>query len=135
RLAVTPSTAVVVAMRNHDLDFDATAAALRTKAEYVGLIGSRRKAILIAERLLADGLPADRVRALRSPIGLDIGPRTPAQIALAILGEWIMMRQGGSGAPLRLDDALFGKAAGRASGGAAPAAARSGAEPGRRQPD
>jgi xanthine dehydrogenase accessory factor len=134
-LTVTPSTAVVVAMRNHDLDFDATAAALRTKAEYVGLIGSRRKAILIAERLLADGLPADRVRALRTPIGLDIGARTPAEIALAILGEWIMIRQGGSGTPLRLDEALFGKAAGRASGGAAPATARSGAEPGRRQPD
>jgi xanthine dehydrogenase accessory factor len=120
RLPVTPRTAIVVAMRNHDLDYDAVAAALRTRARYVGLIGSRRKAILVAERLLAAGVPAERVRALRSPIGLDLGSQTPAEIALSILGEWIMVRQGASGAPLMLGDTLFAKAAGRAtaSGGA-----------------
>ena len=119
RLPVTPRTAIVVAMRNQDLDYEAVAAALRTHARYVGLIGSRRKAILIAERLLADGVPIERVRALRSPIGLDLGARTPAEIAISILGEWIMLRQGASGAPLRLDDELFAKA----SGGAAPSGA------------
>jgi xanthine dehydrogenase accessory factor len=115
RLAISPRTAVVVAMRNQDLDYEATAAALGTRARYVGLIGSRRKAVLIAERLLAAGVPAERVRALRSPIGLDIGARTPAEIALSILGEWMMLRQGASGTPLRLDDELFAKAHGRAA--------------------
>jgi xanthine dehydrogenase accessory factor len=119
RLGVTPRTAIVVAMRNHDLDYEGVAAALRTRARYVGLIGSRRKAVLVAERLLTAGIPAERVRALRSPIGLDLGGQTPAEIALAILGEWIMVRQGASGVPLMLGDALFAKAAGRAvaSGG------------------
>jgi xanthine dehydrogenase accessory factor len=126
RLRVTPRTAIVVAMRNHDLDHEATAAALRSRAQYVGLIGSRRKAILIAERLAADGLAAERIRALRSPIGLDIGARTPAEIALSILGEWIMLRQGAGGTPLRLEDALFTKATGRraASGAAGGAGGR-----------
>lgn len=114
RLRVAPGTAVVVAMRNHDLDYEATEAALRTPARFVGLIGSRRKAILVAERLLAEGLAAERVRALRSPIGLDIGARTPEEIALSILGEWIMLRQGGRGAPLQLGEELFAKAAARA---------------------
>ncbi|HEV8673453.1 MAG TPA: XdhC family protein [Methylomirabilota bacterium] len=131
RLPVTPRTAIVVAMRNQDLDHEATAAALRTRAGYVGLIGSRRKAMLIAERLVADGVPAERVRAVRSPIGLDIGAQTPAEIALAILGEWLMLRQGGSGTPLRLDEALFTKAAAKAAGLPAPAgAARSGPDAG-----
>jgi xanthine dehydrogenase accessory factor len=112
-IAVSARTAIVVAMRNHDLDFEATAAAVRTPARYVGLMGSRRKAILVAERLLADGVPPDRVRALRSPIGLDIGARTPQEIALSILGEWIMLRQGGRGTPLQLGEELFAKAAGR----------------------
>lgn len=117
RLPVGPATGIVVAMRNQDLDYEATAAALRTPARYVGLVGARRKAILVVERLLADAIPVERVRALRCPIGLDIGARTPEEIAVSIVGEWIMVRQGGSGAALRLDDALFERAAaGRAPG-------------------
>jgi len=119
-LSITPRTAIVVAMRNQDLDYEAVAAALGTRARYVGLIGARRKAVLIAERLLAGGMDPERARALRSPIGLDIGARTPGEIALSILGEWIMVRQGGSGTPLRLDDALFAKAGGRAAATGAP---------------
>jgi xanthine dehydrogenase accessory factor len=100
-------------MRNQDLDYEATAAALRTPARYVGLIGARRKAILVTERLVADGFPVERVRALRAPIGLDVGARSPEEIAVSILAEWLMIRQGGTGSALRLDDQLFEKAAGR----------------------
>jgi len=113
--SVTSRAAIVVAMRNQDLDYAAVAAAVRTPARYVGLIGARRKAILIAERLAAAGVAPERIRALRSPVGLDIGARTPEEIALSILGEWLMLRQGASGAPLRLDDALLAKAIGRPS--------------------
>ena len=120
RSRVTSRTAVVVAMRNHDLDYEAVAAVIRTPARYVGLIGSRRKAILITERLVAEGVPPERVREIRSPIGLDIGARTPAEIALSILGEWLMLRQGGSGTPLQLADELFRKAAARAGAGGTP---------------
>ena len=112
-LPVGPGTAVVVAMRNQDLDYEATAAALRTSADYVGLIGARRKAILVTERLVADGFPIERIRALRAPIGLDIGARAPEEIAVSILAEWLMVRQGGTGSALRLDERLFEKAAGR----------------------
>lgn len=113
--SVTSRAAIVVAMRNQDLDYAAVAAAVRTPARYVGLIGARRKAILIAERLAADGVAPERIRTLRSPVGLDIGARTPEEIALSILGEWLMLRQGGSGAPLQLDAALLAKAIGRPS--------------------
>lgn len=116
-LPVGPGTAIVVAMRNQDLDYQATAAALRTSARYVGLIGARRKAILVTERLVSDGFPLERVRALRAPIGLDIGARAPEEIALSILAEWLMVKQGGTGSSLRLDDQLFEKAAGRRASG------------------
>ena len=112
-LPVGPRTAVVVAMRNQELDYEATAAALRTPARYVGLLGARRKAMLVTERLVADGFTIERVRALRAPIGLDIGARTPEEIAVSILAEWLMVRQGGTGSALRLDEPLFGQAAGR----------------------
>jgi xanthine dehydrogenase accessory factor len=119
-LRVSPRSAIVVAMRNHDLDYEATAAALRTPARHVGLIGSRRKAILVAQRLLGAGIAAERVRALRSPIGLDIGAATPPEIALAILAEWIMLRQGGAGKPLQLGPDLMAKASERAEAARAP---------------
>jgi xanthine dehydrogenase accessory factor len=112
-LPVRPGTAVVIAMRNQDLDYEATAAALRTSARYVGLIGARRKAILVTERLVSDGFPLERVRTLRAPIGLDVGARTPEEIAVSIVAEWLMVRQGGTGSALRLEERLFEKAAGR----------------------
>jgi xanthine dehydrogenase accessory factor len=92
-LPVGAGTAVVVAMRNQDLDYEATAAALRTPARYVGLIGARRKAILATERLVADGFPIERVRALRAPIGLDIGARTPEEIALSVMAQIVQERR------------------------------------------
>jgi xanthine dehydrogenase accessory factor len=116
RLALRADAAVVVAMRTQDLDYEATLAALRTPARYVGLLGARRKTALIVDRLLAAGVPEERVRALRSPIGLDIGARSPEEIALAVLGEWIMLRRGGGGAPLRLADDLVAGPAARAAG-------------------
>ena len=113
-LPIGPATAIVVAMRNHDLDYEATASALRTPARYVGLMGARRKA---RPRHRAPGGRRDSrssaIRALRAPIGLDIGARTPEEIAVSILAEWLMVRQGGTGSALRLDEQLFEKAAGR----------------------
>ena len=112
-LPIGSKSAIVVAMRSQDLDYEATASALRTPARYVGLIGARRKALWVTERLVQAGLPIERIRDLRAPIGLDIGARAPAEIAVSILAEWLMIRQGASGAVLRLDDQLFEKAAGR----------------------
>lgn len=126
-IGITARTAVVVAMRNQDLDHEACAVALRTPARYVGLIGSRRKAILVSERLLADGIPAERVGMLRSPIGLDIGATTPAEIALSILGEWLMLRQGSAGKPLQLEREHVAKAAARVEA--------AGVRPGAERPD
>jgi xanthine dehydrogenase accessory factor len=114
-LRLRPDTAIVVAMRTQDLDFEATLAALRSAARYVGLLGAPRKTALIVERLLAAGVPAGRVGQLRSPIGLDIGARSPEEIAVSVLGEWIMLRQGGGGAPLRLAEDLV-RASGRTGG-------------------
>jgi xanthine dehydrogenase accessory factor len=112
-LPIGAKTAIVVAMRSQDLDYEATASALRTPARYVGLLGARRKAILMTERLVADGFPIERIRELRAPIGLDVGARAPAEIAVSILAEWLMVRQGGTGSALRLDEQLFEKAAAR----------------------
>ena len=95
------STYVVIATRGHKLDADCVLAAARTPVRYIGLLGSRRKTILIDELLRAEGIPEERRRAIHAPVGLDLGGRTPAEIALSVLAEITQIRYAGSGRHLR----------------------------------
>jgi xanthine dehydrogenase accessory factor len=98
---------IIIATRGHKLDSHCLRAAVKTGARYVGLLGSKRKTILIAQMLRGEGIPEDRIRAVHAPVGLDLGGRTPAEIALSVLAELSLERYGGSGRPLRLSDELF----------------------------
>lgn len=104
---------IVIATRGHKLDARCLRAAVATEARYVGLLGSRRKTILIARMLRDEGVPEERLHAVHAPIGLDLGGRTPAEIALAVLAEITQERYGGSGRPLRLGDDLYARAVAR----------------------
>ena len=102
-LPINPNTFIVVATRGHRFDNVALAAAAATPARYVGLMGSKRKTILIYEDLVRMGLDEQRLRDIRSPIGLDIRARTPEEIAVSIMGEILMFRLGGTGLPMKLE--------------------------------
>ena len=102
-LPINPNTFIVVATRGHRFDNVALAAAADTPARYVGLMGSKRKTILIYEDLVRMGIDEDRLRAIRSPIGLDIHARTPEEIAVSIIGEILMFRLGGTGREMKLE--------------------------------
>jgi xanthine dehydrogenase accessory factor len=104
------NTFVVIATRGHKLDAHCLRAAVKTTARYVGLLGSKRKTILIAKMLRDEGIAEERIRAVHAPIGLDLGGRTPAEIALAVLAELSMERYGGTGRPLRLADDVYERA-------------------------
>jgi xanthine dehydrogenase accessory factor len=103
-LPINPNTFIVVATRGHRYDNTALLAAAKTPARYVGLMGSKRKTILIYEDLMRSDLSLDRIREIRSPIGLDIKARTPEEIAISIMSEILMFRLGGSGLPMKLDE-------------------------------
>lgn len=92
-----------VAVLTHDMKFDepAVVEALRRGCRYVGAVGSRRTQAERRSRLLAAGVPRQDLERLRGPIGLDLGGRLPAEIALAVLAEVVADRRGGSGRPLR----------------------------------
>ena len=98
---------IIIATRGHKLDAHCLRAAVKTEARYVGLLGSKRKTILIAQMLRDEGVAEERIRAVHAPIGLDLGGRTPAEIALSVMAELSLERYGGSGKPLRLSDELF----------------------------
>jgi xanthine dehydrogenase accessory factor len=81
------SSYIVVATRGHKLDGDCILAAVKTDATYIGLLGSRRKAVLIADMLRENGVADERIQAIRTPVGLDLGGRTPAEIALSVMAQ------------------------------------------------
>ena len=91
---------LVVATRGHKLDADCVLAAARTSVRYIGLLGSRRKTVLIEQRLREEGIPDERLRVVHSPVGLDLGGRTPAEIALSVMAEITAERYQATGRPL-----------------------------------
>ena len=115
KLPIGTNSFIVIATRGHRYDASATASAMRTPASYVGLLGSKRKTILIYEELFAQGFTMDEVQAVRSPIGLNISARTPEEIALSIMSEIVGFRLGGDGGTLKLDQRLIDKAAEKAA--------------------
>lgn len=91
---------IVIATRGHKLDADCVTQAVRTNARYIGLLGSRRKTVLIEQMLREEGVSDARIAAIRAPVGLDLGGRTPAEIALSVMAEITQVRYHGTGIPL-----------------------------------
>jgi xanthine dehydrogenase accessory factor len=85
------SDAVVVATQGRR-DREALAAALRSRAAYVGMVGSRKKIAKLRDDLSRD-IPAERLAQLHGPAGLAIGAIEPEEIALSILGEIVSERR------------------------------------------
>lgn len=73
---------------------------------FLGLIGSARKVRGVFERLRAEGVPAEKLRAVRAPIGLAIGAVTPEEIAVAILAEMTAVRRGVAAGAFAPEEAL-----------------------------
>ncbi len=92
----------VICVLTHDPKFDVPVleVALRAPAAYIGAMGSRRTHEDRLERLREAGMSEDELSRLRSPVGLDLGARTPEETAVAIAAELIQLRWGGTGRPL-----------------------------------
>ncbi|MXM64306.1 XdhC/CoxI family protein [Streptomyces sp. HUCO-GS316] len=92
----------VLCVLTHDAKFDVPllTAALRMPVAFVGAMGSRRTHTDRERRLREAGLGARELARLRSPIGLDLGARTPEETALSIAAEIVAARRGGTGVPL-----------------------------------
>lgn len=88
-IGIDAFTAVVALAHVIHIDDEALKAAMRSNARYIGVLGSRKNRDRRRERLLAEGFSPSDIDRIRSPIGLDIGALTPAEIAVAILAEVI----------------------------------------------
>ena len=83
---------IVIMTRGHAADHEVLAQALRSQAQYVGLIGSRTKFAATCEKLRAAGFGEEDIARIHNPIGLPILAETPAEIAISIAAELIEHR-------------------------------------------
>jgi xanthine dehydrogenase accessory factor len=96
-----PRDAVVVLSHDPALDAPALEAALASRAGYVGALGSRRTQTARRDRLLGRGVAEAALGRIHGPAGLDLGSRTPEEIALAICAEVLAICSARAGTSLR----------------------------------
>jgi xanthine dehydrogenase accessory factor len=92
-LTPNESSYIVIVTRGHRDDMRVLRWAVQTQARYIGMVGSRRKAITIFRELTREGLKPELFDRVHSPVGLDIGAITPEEIAVAIVAEIIAIRR------------------------------------------
>jgi xanthine dehydrogenase accessory factor len=97
---VDPRTVICVLTHDPKFDVPVLKAALKTPAGYIGAMGSRRTHNNRTARLLEEGVSKEELARISSPVGLDVGARTPEETAVAIAGEIIAVRTGHSGGRL-----------------------------------
>ena len=92
-LDLTEQDGIVSFVRGRGMELQTLASALRTKAGYIGSIGSRANARRMRDELLSYGFSAEQVTRIHAPVGLEIGAQTPEEIAVSIAAEWIACRR------------------------------------------
>jgi xanthine dehydrogenase accessory factor len=98
--ALGPGDGVVVLSHDRSVDAPVLAAALSSAVGHVAALGSRHTQAARADWLTEHGVRPEDIGRIRGPAGLDIGARTPPEIAFAILAEMIAVRSGATGSPL-----------------------------------
>lgn len=88
--------------RGYQYDLEALGCLLQRKfaCRYIGMIGSEKRVWQVYQAIEQSGLPCEQLQTIYAPIGLDIGALTPAEIAISIAAELILIRRGGTGQPL-----------------------------------
>jgi xanthine dehydrogenase accessory factor len=102
-LRPAPGDFVVIATQ-HKGDHLSMKRALSSAVRYIALIASRKRSRLVLDYLRREGMGDEQLDRVMAPSGLDLGARTPEEIALCVMSEIVLVRRGGTG--LRMRDKL-----------------------------
>lgn len=105
QLRYDASTIVILVVHDYKFELPVLRVVLAQHPAYIGLLGNRRRGRALLEFLAADGFDAESLARVHVPVGLDIGARTAAEIALAALAEAVAVRNGRPGTELRRAEA------------------------------
>jgi len=108
-LPIDLNTYIVILTYAGESDELALRTVVRSNAAYIGMISSQSKAKGILSKLRRDGIPDESLRRIVTPIGLDIGAETPAEIAVSTMAEIIMRKNRKSGTPLSISEQEIAK--------------------------
>jgi xanthine dehydrogenase accessory factor len=101
-MRITPQTFIILTTRGSAIDVEGLAPLLDCSAAYIGVIGSKRRWLATRKGLLSAGVPVEKLDRVHSPIGLELKAETPEEIAVSIMAEIVMLRNGGSGKLMKL---------------------------------
>ncbi len=100
-LNINSQTYLVLTTRGSPVDVKGMPALLETPFAYLGLIGSKRRWLTTRKGLMDAGVAEEKLSRVHSPLGLELNAETPEEIAVSIMAEIIMIKNGGSGKSMK----------------------------------
>ena len=106
QMNVDENTYIVITTKSHVTDIVFVKRAIKTKAKYIGLIGSKTKQIFVRETLTKEGFTDEEIKRIYGPMGLNVANQMPEEIAVSILSEILMIKNNSTLEHRKLDDDL-----------------------------
>ncbi|MCC7117341.1 MAG: XdhC family protein [Anaerolineales bacterium] len=101
KLTVTNQTYLVVTSRGSGVDAQGLPSLLKSKAAYIGVIGSKKRWLTTVKALKEQGVADELIATVHSPMGLELQAETPEEIAMSIMAEVLLVKNQASGKPMR----------------------------------
>ena len=98
---VTRQTYLVVTSRGSGVDAKGLPSLLESEAAYIGVIGSKRRWLTTVKALKEQGVPDELINKVYSPMGIELNAETPEEIAVSIMAEVLMIKDKGTGKPMK----------------------------------
>ena len=104
-LKINKQTYLIITSRGSSVDALGLPGLLDSNAAYIGVIGSRRRWLTTAKALKEKGVSQEKIARVHSPMGLELNAETPEEIAVSILAEVLMLKDKGTGKPMKAKQA------------------------------
>jgi xanthine dehydrogenase accessory factor len=101
QLKINPQTYLIITSRGSSVDALGLPSLLESDAAYIGVIGSRRRWLTTAKALKDKGVAEEKIARVHSPMGLELNAETPEEIAVSIMAEVLMIKDKGTGKPMK----------------------------------
>jgi xanthine dehydrogenase accessory factor len=105
QLQINNRTYLVITSRGASVDVQGLPGLLEANPAYIGVIGSKRRWLTTVKGLKERGVAEEKIARVHSPMGLELNAETPEEIAVSIMAEILMMRDKGTGKPMRMKQA------------------------------
>jgi xanthine dehydrogenase accessory factor len=104
-LQINKRTHIVITSRGANVDVVGLPGLLEANPAYIGVIGSRRRWLTTVKGLKQKGVPEEKIASVHSPMGLELNAETPEEIAVSIMAEVLMLKDKGTGKPMKMKQA------------------------------